>query len=416
MVKKLYLVILMKKIKSFLNKCKILGIPINEIVEIEQSVKEKGGIIYLIGGNVRDLILEKPATTHPDIVVNLKLNVLIECLNKSNIKFTKVGSEFGSIVALINDYKIDVTCMRSDVKTDGRWAKIKFTSSLEEDSKRRDFTINSIYCDINGNIEDPNNGIEDLKNNKIKFIGNIEQRINEDYLRILRFYRFSIILGCDFEKKSVKICEKNFAKLKKLSFNRRIEEIKKILLDKNIKKTKYLFELKRLFRYSLESELNFNNFKKLCDVETKINDISFERRVKFLLRSKNKIPRFFSNNASKKLRERLKSKFYFIEFTIFELNSFLYNFNKEIVFDKILFDWCDGQLSDKKFNAFRIIVQNFKKKSLPLNGQDLQKIGFKQGKNLGKIIKKLELKFIEQDFRFSKQNSIKFVKQFLPRG
>ena len=76
--------------------------------------------------------------------------------------------------------------------------KIKFTSSLEEDSKRRDFTINSIYCDINGNIEDPNNGIEDLKNNKIRFIGNIEQRINEDYLRILRFYRFSIILGCDF--------------------------------------------------------------------------------------------------------------------------------------------------------------------------------------------------------------------------
>ena len=94
--------------------------------------------------------------------------------------------------------------------------KIKFTSSLEEDSKE-DFTINSIYCDINGNIEDPNNGIEDLKNNKIRFIGNIEQRINEDYLRIFYvFTDFSIILGCDFEKKSIKICEKNFTKLKKV--------------------------------------------------------------------------------------------------------------------------------------------------------------------------------------------------------
>ena len=82
--------------------------------------------------------------------------------------------------------------------------------------------------------------------------------------------------------------------------------------------------------------------------------------LNFVNSQKIKFPDFLVIMQAKNL-ERLKSKFYFNEFTIFELNSFLYNFNKESVFDKILFDLCDGQLSDKKFNAFRIIVQNYKK-------------------------------------------------------
>ncbi len=406
----------MKRIKSFFTKCKKFGIPIDDIINIEKLVGESGGKIYLIGGNVRDLIMEKHVTSHPDIVVNIQLDVLIDCLNKSNFKFSKIGSEFGSLIVFIKNLKIDVTCMRSDIKTDGRWAKIKFTNNLEKDSQRRDFTINSIYCDTSGYLSDPNNGIKDLLNKKVRFVGQTEKRIKEDYLRILRFFRFSISLSRSFDKKNLEICNKNLSKIKKLSYGRRVEEIKKIILNENIERKNNLAKLTRLFEYSIETKLNFNNFKRLCYIESKLNDKNFERRIKFLLRSKNTLPFFFKNNASKALRDRLLIKLKFNKFSLFELNSNLYKFDKTFIIDKLIFDWCDKLISKNLFDAFFYNALNYKKKSLPLNGQDLVNIGFKEGKHLGNVIKRLEVKWIEENFKFTKKDSIKFVKRFLPRS
>ena len=415
-VKKLYLDILMKRIERFFTKCKKFGIPIDDIIKIEKLVEKYGGKIYLIGGNVRDLIIEKQVTSHPDIVVNIPLDVLIDCLNKSNLRFSKIGSEFGSLIVFIKNIKIDVTCMRSDIKTDGRWAKIKFTDNLEKDSQRRDFTINSIYCDTAGYLSDPNNGIKDLLNKKVRFVGKTEKRINEDYLRILRFFRFSISLSRGFDKKNLDICNKNLSKIKKLSYERRIEEIKKIILSENIEKRNNLAKLTRLFEYSIESKLNFNNFKRLCDIETKINDKNFERRIAFLLRSKNTLPVFFKNNASKTFRNRLLVKVKFTKFSLFELNSSLYKFDRKFIIDKLIFDRCDKLISKNLFDAYYFNALSYKRKSLPLNGFDLVKIGFKEDKHLGNVIKRLEAKWIKENFKFSKKDSIKFVKNFLPRS
>ena len=134
----------MKKINNFDLVCKNLGIPIVFIRKIEKSLKKFNGKIYLVGGNVRDLILNKSIINHPDLVVNLDLEKLLYCLEKAKIRFLKIGEKFGSIVVLHKKFKFDVTVMRKDIKTDGWWAKIKFTDSHEEDSKRRDLTFNTI--------------------------------------------------------------------------------------------------------------------------------------------------------------------------------------------------------------------------------------------------------------------------------
>ena len=147
---------LMKKINNFDVICKKLGIPIISIRKIEKSLKKFNGKIYIVGGNVRDLILNRSIINHPDLVVNLDLEKLLYCFEKAKIRFLKIGEKLGSIVVLHKKFKFDVTVMRKDIKTDGRWAKIKFTDSLEEDSKRRDFTFNSIYCDTDGHLADPN--------------------------------------------------------------------------------------------------------------------------------------------------------------------------------------------------------------------------------------------------------------------
>ena len=102
----------------------------------------------------------------------------------------KQGIEHGTITAVINKKSFEITTLRKDVKTDGRHAQVEYTDNWLEDASRRDFTINSIYSDLDGNLFDPFNGRKDLQDGLIKFIGDPAKRIKEDYLRILRYIRF----------------------------------------------------------------------------------------------------------------------------------------------------------------------------------------------------------------------------------
>ena len=275
-----------EKINNFGTICKQIGIPITQIRKIESSLSKHDGKLFLIGGCVRNLILKKKVRDNPDLVVNLDFSILIECLNKSKIKFIDIGSKFGSVVILVGNKKFDITSTRSDINPDGRWTKIKFTKDLLEDSRRRDFTFNSIYCDTKGNIYDPNGGIQDLMNKKVRFIGDINLRIDEDYLRILRFVRFSLDISGFFEKKALGVCNHNSSKLKKLSYERRMQELEKIIMNSKIEKNEVFNELRKLMESTLESKINTNNFLRLCELEAKYNDRSFERRLKFFFRSK----------------------------------------------------------------------------------------------------------------------------------
>ena len=150
MANKLFLVTSMKKIKNFILTCKKTQIPLKEIKIIEECVKSKSGKVYIVGGAVRDLILNNSNNFQADLVVDIEMSDLLICLKKNNIKYIPLGIKFGSIIVIINSIRIDVTIMRSDVSSDGRWAKIEFTKNIKLDSERRDFSFNSIYCDTNG--------------------------------------------------------------------------------------------------------------------------------------------------------------------------------------------------------------------------------------------------------------------------
>ena len=127
-------------------------------------------------------------------------------MDNSKIKYFETGLEHGTITAKIDNQNFEITTLRKDVKTDGRHAIVEYTTSWEEDASRRDFTINSIYSDIDGNLYDPNNGHKDLINGIIKFIGEPETRIREDYLRIIRYLRFySGYSNADHELNIIKI-------------------------------------------------------------------------------------------------------------------------------------------------------------------------------------------------------------------
>lgn len=148
-----------------------------------------GAKLRLVGGSVRDGLLGLPVSDI-DLAVDRAPQWVMDLLKTNHIKAIPTGIDHGTITAVIDKRPYQITTLRVDIKTFGRRAHVAFTDDWLQDALRRDFTINAIYADKNGQLFDPVGGIADLKNNRIRFIGNPSQRIKEDYLRILRFFPF----------------------------------------------------------------------------------------------------------------------------------------------------------------------------------------------------------------------------------
>tara|TARA_Y100000589_G_scaffold300402_1_gene310507 strand:- start:1141 stop:2370 length:1230 start_codon:yes stop_codon:yes gene_type:complete len=401
-----------RKISKFLSLSKKLGLEIETIKKLESLISNHNGNLYIIGGNVRDLILDKKISSGSDIVVDLKIKQLTDILRKNKIKFTDVGIGFGSIVVHFERQIIEITSMRKDLETDGRWAKIEYTDNLLDDALRRDFTINSIYCDTKGRIFDPFNGIQDLKKGKVKFIGEPIKRIEEDYLRILRFIRFSFKYSKKLDNSGLKFCLLKKNKIKNLSFERRIDEIRKILVLKNIENKNSIEKIKLFIELSLGKKINISKFSDLCRIERNFEMISSLRRIKFLLRynklTKNKIDEM---RVSKKIFERFMNKVKIHSYEPNKIKVLVYSHQKEIIIDQLIFDSVDKKISTSDLKKLLKFVIKFTPKKFPLNGKDIINHGFTEGKIIGIVLQKTKKWWLEKQCIPTKNDCLNYLKK-----
>ena len=205
-----------------------------DIKLIFNLLKKKNEETRFIGGCLRNLLLNKD-TDDIDIATSIEPRIVLGILKKRKIKTVITGISHGTIIAIINNKKIEVTTLRKDIKTDGRYAKVKFTKDWVVDSNRRDLTINALSCNFKGELFDYHNGLDDLKKGNIQFIGDTEKRIKEDYLRFLRYFRFYGLYGRkkineDIQTKKDQI-EKDIQK-ETLSATKEIEKFKINSLNK----------------------------------------------------------------------------------------------------------------------------------------------------------------------------------------
>jgi poly(A) polymerase len=192
--------------------------------------------IRFVGGCVRKII-NKELIDDIDLATNLNPEEVSEALKKHHINFYETGIEYGTVTAIIDNYKFEITSLREDIESDGRHSKVKFSSNWKKDASRRDFSINSIYSDIDGNLFDPFNGKKDLEKGLIKFIGNPEERVKEDYLRILRYLRFFLNYSKNnHNSKTLRILRKNIGGISNLSKDRLLDELKKYIKSKVLTK------------------------------------------------------------------------------------------------------------------------------------------------------------------------------------
>ncbi len=184
-----------------------------------------------VGGCVRDY-LRGVITDDFDIAINCEINRLCSILENAGINIIRTGIQYSSITAIINNKKFEITSLRRDTKCNGRHCNVSQISNFKQDAMRRDFTINALYMDQHGQIFDYFGGKEDLKNNVVRFIGEPRKRIQEDYLRIFRYYRFCAKYG-DTSNRYEHIIKSLSNKIFKLSIERIQSELIKILHYKN---------------------------------------------------------------------------------------------------------------------------------------------------------------------------------------
>ena len=209
---------------------KIFG---SEIKELMGLISTSGKECYIVGGAVRDFLLGDKDFIDVDLTTSLNVEALIKIFKRNKIQFDDRASRYNCLTIRAQKKNIQITSFRKDIRTFGRAADIEIIDNIEEDAKRRDFTINAFYCSLDGEIVDPLGNLKDLNNKELNFIGDPETRITEDYLRILRFFRFVAVLDLKYKNINLKylpIIKKYVDHINDLSNERVVAEIRKILL------------------------------------------------------------------------------------------------------------------------------------------------------------------------------------------
>ena len=384
---------------------------ISEIFNAINSFNNESEIRY-VGGCVRK-ILNDEKFDDIDLATNLNPQEIKAALEKNRINYFETGLEYGTITARIGEKNFEITSLRKDIKTDGRHALVEFTKDWKEDSLRRDFSINSIYSDADGNLFDPNDGVKDLAEGVVRFIGNPEKRIKEDYLRILRYLRFFVNYSKkDHDPEIKKVIKQNIGGIINLSKERLIDEFKKLILSNgflNIYKDDFSQDLLLLIFPQLK---NLNVFKKLNKYNKNIlikKDFIFLVALLIVDETDNAEYFLYKYNVSKETKKRISFlKDFFTKnidqntFSKNNLEKFFYYNGKSNLIDLIDFYLLKFNKNNKKIINLKSYFEKKEKPLFPIKAKDImEKYNIKEGRELGEKLKNLEKIWVENSFKIS---------------
>lgn len=342
----------------------------------------------LVGGCVRNLLLNRDVVDI-DVATIYPPEEVMRLLNEANIKTVPTGLKYGTVTAVIDGKPFEITTLRHDIKTDGRHAEVQFTDDWAEDAKRRDFTINALFADLNGHIYDPlGQGLSDIQQPVVRFVGDPANRIQEDYLRILRFFRFHAQYGQgDMDAQALQACKTFAAHLTDLSKERITQEFLKILSVDNP-----VDVLRVMKEHDVLSALlcNLDMLERFCTYQKQF--AVFDRIASLSLLVEN-IEDYLSLSNQHKTRLR----HYRINETTFESvkdikKSIYFHDNHQAVQLYLLFCARYGKSPQADFVD---VAQNWHAPEFPMSGDDLIKEGYDPGKDLGLKLQELELEWLE---------------------
>jgi poly(A) polymerase len=393
--------------------------PASKIFDAINSFSETSEVRY-VGGCIRKVI-KKENIDDVDLATNLKPNEICEALTNKGINFYETGIEHGTVTAIIDEYKFEITSLRKDVQTDGRHAKVEFSLDWKEDSARRDFSINSIYSDGEGNLFDPNNGKQDLDKGLINFIGDTETRIKEDYLRILRYIRFFLNYSKhNHDSKVIRIIKRNIDGISQLSSERLLDEFRKLTQSVGfirLFKDKDCLEIIEIIFPQFKNLQKFKKLNSYANENLSKIDFIFLLSLMIIDGTDNTDYFFYKFRISKKDQKRLKliDLFYkdksdLKKFTEKNFNKIFYYDGKQAVNDIINFKLFTSTKVEKKLIKLMEIYKDKVTPTMPIGSDILMnKYNIPEGKILGNKLKMIEEIWVSNNFNISEKQLKKIV-------
>jgi len=386
--------------------------------KLQEDFPARTKTAMFVGGCVRKY-LSHEEIDDIDIATSLTTDQIKEKFKDTKFNVIDTGIKHGTVTLIYDTLKLELTTLRKDIKTDGRHAEVKYIDDWKQDSERRDFTINAIYLDINGKIFDPQLGTTDLKNRNIKFIGDPQIRIEEDYLRIIRFIRFSLEYESSIEATTFEAIKLNLNGIKKISRERILAELFKILRTKNFVKINNNKNLKDIFLLIFPE---FKNIERLIQLENIFNRSNFVKEILLavLLINETNNHEYFSHkyNISNELKESLdlmaknfenlkKNKKFFSK----DLKKNIYFFGKKHLRALNILYFSNSK--KVKLQDYLNILNNINKLNIPkfsFDGKYLKEKGMKEGALIGKTLKLIENEWLEHNFEISNQRVLEIIK------
>ena len=403
------------KIKKLTNNS-----PAKKIFEAINHYSKESEIRY-VGGCIRKII-NREKVDDIDLATNLNPQQVCEALKKKDINYYQTGIEHGTITALIDKYKFEITSLREDISTDGRHALVKFSNNWKKDASRRDFTINSIYSDKDGNLFDPYDGKKDLDKGFINFIGDADERIKEDYLRILRYIRFYL----EYSKQphnleTIRKIKMNMDGISKLSKEILLDELRKIIkphvLEK-LSRDKLCLEIFSIIFPELKNIVFF--YKLSSDKKDMLKEMDFIFILSLMIVDETDNVDYFlyKFNISKKDQRRIRiiDDFYkrninSSTFNENNMNKFFYYNGKQAINDILNFRIIKSRKLDKNLIKLSKLYKDKKIPIMPIGANTLMtKYKIPEGKKLGIKLKNIEEKWVENNFQISDQQVDNIIK------
>ena len=388
---------------------------------LEEDQPKNIKVAMFVGGCVRKYLKDQEIDDI-DIATIFSPDELKKKFEKTKVRVLDTGIDHGSVTLLFENAKFELTTLRKDIKTDGRHSEVSFSDNWEEDSERRDFTINAIYMDKNGKIFDPQSGLYDLNNSKVKFIGDPSKRIEEDYLRILRFIRFSLQYNSQIDQSTLNTIKLNLAGIQKLSKERILDELFKILSLSNFDNITNKKELKEIFSLVFPELVNVDRMKKLNQCN-KIFNIDKNIILAAILLDKSNNHEYFCHKykTSNFLKEELKLLAQLllkydgrISYLKKHLIKEIYTYDKLIIKKVAILIF----IINKKMSLSETIkiLDNIDKAIIPefpYNGKYLMKRGISEGKKIGIILKEIQREWIKKSFFVSENEVTEIIQKNL---
>jgi poly(A) polymerase len=398
-----------------------------ETIRIYDILSQGGRDVRFVGGCVRDSLLKKQISDIDIGTPESPEQVMLK-LERAKIKVIPTGIKYGTVTAILNNRHFQITTLRRDIKSDGRYAVVKYTDDWEEDAHRRDFTINALSANLDGQIYDFFKGIKDLAENRIKFIGRAEQRIEEDYLRILRYFRFFAHYGKPpYDPSALSACRFFANKISNLSQERITSEFFKILSASDPSPTLQMMESTGVLPIIIPNSKYYGQLRSLDFLERRgvvdpnihidplrrlvcLLDLSQETVLAPL--QKLKISRNMIERAKRIIKKQIDK-----DSSLNNVQIMLYEDGQSLTLDRILLGWAKYRSAlgykeptdSVKWLSFINCVSQWKKPVMPLTAEDLLKRGYVEGFILGERLQKIKNYWQRHNFSFDKTMLLKYL-------